>query len=118
MTILLEITARCPALESVGAGYHFQTQMLILSEHFMEEAMVKFSCPPRDQLMGPTNATFRENSNWLPQPPTCEGAAVVCYALKNCKPNLFSPSDQMPRVPAALKRPDSAGSHFVGDTVL
>lgn len=34
---------------------------------------VKFSCPPGYQLLGPNNATCRDDMNWYPSPPLCEG---------------------------------------------
>ena len=49
-------------------------------------SMIKFSCPSGYQLVGPTNATCRENMNWYPPPAYCEGIFFKLAILnKSCR---------------------------------
>nr|CAH0104989.1 unnamed protein product [Daphnia galeata] len=64
------------------------------------QAMVKFSCPPGYQLIGPTNATCQSSMNWFPSPPSCQ--VVECAEL-------------LPPLNGRIK--ESGSNHFVGDVV-
>ncbi|XP_046444065.1 locomotion-related protein Hikaru genki-like [Daphnia pulex] len=64
------------------------------------QAMVKFSCPPGYQLIGPTNATCQKSMNWFPSPPSCQ--VVECPEL-------------LPPLNGRIK--ESGSNHFVGDVV-